>query len=97
MAVVGESRKLDKWAAAAGVALPAVRREMRDWEGIRRYLTGVREFYRWEEQNAKPCRFDYRMTYQTKADYYDARETFERAFYAAGISREASSRRSTNE
>ena len=37
---------------------------------------------------AKSCRFDYTLSYETKADYDDGRERFEkgRLFYAAGIS-----------
>ena len=43
----------------------------------------------------KSCRFDYALTYATKADYYDGRQRFERGrlFYAAGVASEATTPR----
>jgi hypothetical protein len=53
-----------------------------DSADIERALRAVSAY---SEKNS--CRFDYTLTYQTKADYYDGRERFERGrlFYAAGV------------
>ncbi|MBI3952082.1 MAG: hypothetical protein HY314_16670 [Acidobacteria bacterium] len=55
---------------------------------IQAFLAGVRDYYSSNAKvNGTECRFDYRLTYESKEDYYDGRELFERYFYPAGLSR----------
>jgi hypothetical protein len=67
----------------AGVQIP-VDIALTEESAVQAVLNAVSEYSRKNE-----CRFDYTLTYRTKADYYDGREQFEkgRLFYAAGVFR----------
>lgn len=69
-----------------GIAVP-IGATLTDDADIERVLRAVSAY-----ADANACRFDYVLTYQTKSDYYDGRERFEkgRLFYAAGITSAAS-------
>ena len=68
--------------AKTGLAIPvgAVLTQDADIEEVLRAVS--------EYAEANSCRFDYTLSYETKSDYFDARERFEkgRLFYLAGIS-----------
>jgi hypothetical protein len=84
--LLSQSPRLKAWSALSATPVPARGAVLRDWGSIRSFLSLVDNFYR-SRQDGSRCRFDYRLTYETKEDYYDGRETFEHTFYPAGISR----------
>ena len=86
MGPLAESKRLRSWSAASGIAIPPPGAILSDWNSTQSFLSSVHHFYASLGDQGR-CRFDYRLTYETKEDYYDGRETFERAFYAARISR----------
>jgi len=84
--LLSESRHLSDWAAASGIGIPVTRTVLSGWAPARSLLSAVEGFYA-SRPSGNGCRFDYRLTYETKEDYYDGRETFEHTFYPAGMSR----------
>jgi hypothetical protein len=80
--VVAPERVAQAVGAATGLTVP-IGATLRDDVDVERVLQAVSAY-----ADANACRFDYVLTYQTKSDYYDGRERFEkgRLFYAAGIS-----------
>jgi hypothetical protein len=84
MLPMAPSAKLQAWAASSGLRLPPSA-ALTDWQSIRTFLDTVARFYSDRGRQEKPCRFDYRLEYATKEDYYDAREMFEKYFYPAAI------------
>lgn len=87
MKLLTESPKLSKWLADSGRPRPAVGVAIADRAMIQGFLDAVRDYYANERVNGSECRFDYRLTYGSKEDYYDGRELFEQYFYPAGLSR----------
>ncbi len=87
MRVVGASKRLRAWCETSGIILPKPKSELTDWRSVRTFLDVIRRFYGSEPVGGKACRFDYQLSYQTKADYFDGRESFEKSFYAARIAR----------
>ena len=81
-----KSPQLIEWSAKSGVAIPPPRTILSGSDQVRSFLSTVDVFYT-SRLGGSRCRFDYSLTYETKEDYYDGRETFERSFYPAGISR----------
>jgi hypothetical protein len=65
--------------------LPAAGEVLRTQQGIHAFLESVSGFYAYSKKTSKACRFDYKLKYATKEDYFDGRETFEKYFYPAGI------------
>jgi len=86
MELLSRSPHLVEWSATLDVAVPAPSTVLNGWDAVHSFLSTVDGFYA-SRQSGSRCRFDYRLTYDTKEDYYDGRETFERSFYPAGISR----------
>lgn len=82
-----ENPKLSKWLADSGRPRPKSGARITDWSTIQALLAGVRDYYSSAKVNETECRFDYRLTYGSKEDYYDGRELFERYFYPAGLNR----------
>lgn len=80
--VVADSPPLRTWAQSAVLPLPERGTVLRGWSDVTTYVAKINRFY---HASPQPCRFDYRLMYRTKEDYYDARQTLERAFYPAGI------------
>lgn len=72
-----------KWAKSINRTIPPVTQALKTPEEIRSFLEVVKNFY--NRPDAKPCRYDYRLRYATKEDYYDGREKFEKYFYPAGL------------
>lgn len=83
-----ESPKLSKWLAESGRPRPPIGVRITDMRMIQTLLDRVRDYCSSNAKvNGTECRFDYRLTYESKEDYYDGRELFERYFYPAGLSR----------
>lgn len=80
-----ESPKFTKWFTDA--ERTAVGVTITERRTIQRFLDAVRDYYANERVNGADCRFDYRLTYGSKEDYFDGREFFENYFYPAGLSR----------
>jgi hypothetical protein len=84
-----ESPRFSKWLKDHGRPYPPIGDRITDMKTIQALLAAVREYY--SSPDAKmgetECRFDYRLTYGSKEDYYDGRMLFERYFYPAGLSR----------
>lgn len=78
---------LSDWLYESGLTRPGLNTIVTDKNEILSILSGIRDFYQKVKINESECRFDYRLTYDTKEDYYDGRELFERYLYPAGISR----------
>jgi hypothetical protein len=87
MEAVAESVPLSQFFTASGISMPKVGTATINRRTIETFLVAVSDFYKASSAASKPCRFDYRLTYVTKEDYYDGRERFEKYFCAAGINR----------
>lgn len=83
--VVASASVAQSVAEQGGVAVPVGSTLSAD-DDIAKVLRAVSAY-----SEAHACRFDYTLTYRTKADYYDGRERFERGrlFYAAGVAAES--------
>jgi hypothetical protein len=84
-----ESPNLSKWLEESGRPRPPVGIRITNMKTIQTLLAGVREYYSHAKVNETECRFDYSLTYGSKADYFDGRELFERTFFPAGLRRVA--------
>lgn len=84
---VADSPSLSDWFSRSGRPRLIFNRHITDKNEILSILAGIRDYYQTVKENAPECRFDYRLTYETKEDYYDGRELFERYLYPAGINR----------
>jgi hypothetical protein len=84
MELLAQSLRLSEWFSNKGYPLPKVNVNITDLNIIKTFLDRVRDF---NSNTNDECRFDYRLTYGSKEDYYDGRELFERYFYPAGLSR----------
>ena len=83
-----ESPELSQWLSKKRLPKPQIGVPITDQRIIRTLLKGVRDYYSYRKAtNGTECRFDYRLTYESKEDYYDGRELFEHYFYPAGIVR----------
>jgi hypothetical protein len=81
-----ESPKLSESLAKSGRPHPTVGVRITDMKMIQAFLDGVRDYYSSNPtKDGTECRFDYRLTYESKEDYYDGRELFEHYFYPAAI------------
>lgn len=87
MKLLVQSPRLSEWFSNKGYPLPQVNANITDLNTIKTFLDRVRDFYSNTNVKETQCRFDYRLTYESKDDYYDGRELFERYFYPAGLSR----------
>lgn len=87
MELLAQSPRLSEWFKNKGYALPKVNVNITDLNIIKTFLDRVRDFNLSTKVEGTECRFDYRLTYGSKEDYYDGRELFERYFYPAGLSR----------
>jgi len=87
MELLTQSLRLSEWFKNKGYALPKVNVNITDLNIIKTFLDRVRDFNSSTNVEGTECRFDYRLTYGSKEDYYDGRELFERYFYPAGLSR----------
>ncbi|MEM4283835.1 MAG: hypothetical protein QXS96_05025 [Candidatus Caldarchaeum sp.] len=87
MVLLTESPRLSKWLRDSGRPRPPTGVRITDMRTIQAFLDAVRDYYANERAHGAECRFDYRLTYGSKEDYYDGRELFERYFYPAGLSR----------
>lgn len=87
MKVLREPPGLSKWLAEPGRSNPPVGVEISDPVMVQGFLDAIRSYYSTALINRKICRFDYRLDYETKDDYYDAREKFEKYFYPAKVTR----------
>jgi hypothetical protein len=86
--VVGESPDLAQFLAASGMRTPEAGTVLADRRAIQTFLTGMSSYYsKRRSDGAKQCRFDYRLRYVTKGDYFDGRELFENYFYPARITK----------
>lgn len=85
MEVVAKSAALAQFLAASGISTPTVGTVTADPRAVETFLAGVSDFYKARSAANTECRFDYRLTYATKEDYFDGRELFEKYFYAARI------------
>lgn len=84
---VTTSPNFSDWFSQSGRPRPNVNTRITDRNQILSILAGIRDYYQSAKENTPECRFDYRLTYETKEDYYDGRELFERYLYPAGINR----------
>jgi hypothetical protein len=82
-----KSSKFSQWMRDSGHPEPALDHSITDRLQIETLLKNIGDYYRDERKGGMGCRFDYDMTYQTKEDYYDGRELFERYFYPATLNR----------
>jgi len=87
MKLLTQTSRLSEWFENKGYTLPKVNVNITDSNIIKTFLGRVRDFYSSTNMEGTECRFDYRLTYGSKEDYYDGRELFERYFYPAGLSR----------
>lgn len=87
MELLVQSQRFSVWFSNKGYPLPQVNANITDLNIIKTFLDRVRDFNSSTKQEGTECRFDYRLTYGSKEDYYDGRELFERYFYPAGLSR----------
>jgi hypothetical protein len=87
MKLLTQSPRLSEWFSNNGYPLPIVNVNITDLNIIKTFLDRVHDFNSSTNQEGTECRFDYRLTYGSKEDYYDGRELFERYFYPAGLSR----------
>jgi len=76
-----------RWLRDSKRQLPPVETSITDINKIRSLLRDVNDYYSIMKISGAECRFDYRLTYESKEDYYDGRELFERYFYPVGLSR----------
>src|ERR1039458_10103554 len=72
---------------SSGHTIPGTGVAIEDGTAIRGFLEAVRAYYRSAPSGGRECRFDYRLSYQSKEDYFDGREMFEAYFYPAGLHR----------
>lgn len=86
MKLLVQSPRLSEWFSNKGYPLPRVNANITDLNTIKTFLDRVRAFNSSTNVKGRECRFDYRLTYGSKEDYYDGRELFERYFYPAGLS-----------
>jgi hypothetical protein len=87
MMLLTESPNFSKWLEDSGRARLPAGVWITDVKKIYAFLTAVRDYYARAKEMGSECRFDYRLTYESKEDYYDGRELFERYFYPMGLSR----------
>jgi len=87
MRFLTRSASLWKWLADSGRSEPPLHVEITDPSAIHTLLEEVAGYYRYARIRGSKCRFDYRMTYLSKEDYYDGRELFERYFYPEAVTR----------
>ncbi len=78
-------RRLQDSFHSSETRIPAAGEVLRTRQAIQAFLESVNGFYAHSKRESKPCRFDYKLTYATKEDYFDGRQTFEKYFYPAGI------------
>jgi hypothetical protein len=87
MSLVWLPPKLSGWLRSSGHTIPGTGVAIEDGTAIRGFLEAVRAYYRSAPSGGRECRFDYRLSYQSKEDYFDGREMFEAYFYPAGLHR----------
>jgi hypothetical protein len=79
------SPRLSQWLAESGRPQLPVGVQLTDRSTIESFLTDIGEFYHQAKLSGAECRFDYRMVYESKEDYFDGRQYFERYFYPAAL------------
>ncbi|MBI4428095.1 MAG: hypothetical protein HY562_03140 [Ignavibacteriales bacterium] len=82
-----ESPQLTQWIKSAGRTRPQFGVRLTDHNEIDSFLALIRDYYQNTREIGTECRFDYQLMYETKEDYYDGREKFEKFFYPSGITR----------
>ncbi len=87
IAWITESPQLVEWIKISGRTLPRFGVWLSHPQEIDSFLALIRDYYQNQRQIGAECRFDYQLTYETKEDYYDGRERFEKLFYPSGVSR----------
>ncbi|HXG06029.1 MAG TPA: hypothetical protein VNI77_01725 [Nitrososphaera sp.] len=87
MVWITESPQLTQWIRSTRRARPKFGVRLTDPKEIDSFLALIRDYYQNRREIGFECRFDYQLTYETKEDYYDGRERFEKFFYPSGISR----------
>jgi len=87
MVWITESPQLTQWITSTGRARPKFGVRLTDPKEIDAFLALIWDYYQNRREIGSECRFDYLLTYETKEDYYDGRERFEKFFYPSGISR----------
>lgn len=78
---ITDSPQLSQWITSTGHARPKFGVWLIDPDEIDSFLALIRDYYQHSRSMRIQCRFDYQLTYDTKEDYYDGRERFERFFY----------------
>lgn len=84
---ISDSPQLTQWILKIGRPLPKFNVRITDPKEIDSFLVLIRGYYQYRKKIGIECRFDYQLTYETKEDYYDGRERFEKLFYPSSISR----------
>ena len=85
VAWLAQSPELSRFLADSGRPQPNVGSPLTDRKTIQAFLDGVAAYY--SSKKANECRFDYRLTFASKEDYFDGREYFEHYFSPSGRSR----------
>lgn len=80
--VVGKAEPLSSGTAPR---IPPIGTRLTDSGSVTDLLSSIRSYYQQVESNGKPCRFDYRLAYGSKEDYFDGRQLFESLMYPAGV------------
>ncbi len=78
---------LQRWLAQREGTFRLDEAPLENWDQVKVLASLVRQYYEWRARGGSPCRFDYKLVYHTKEDYYDGRVILEQDFYPAGIRR----------